>query len=281
MERFETYNDGFILPDSRLVIRLDAHRFGDWSGLEDDYPCGPRITKFFHETAINLMTSSFRVKVAFVHGDEISLFLDPAENANPLRRSSIISSFSSAAALHFLKISGLCATFSARLSELPSADRLIEYFLWQRRCCYRNAITIALRRALLSAGHSASEAEQALHGVPEDQRIAHLEQLGIPLSSIPSTTLKGALFGWKSPKNSDEYLTIASFTKLSDDDEEFISLVSQFSGFSVPHRTKIVSSVLPSEDPKPTLVPQKPRTEHKSNRKTNVSVFKVSSSKHN
>jgi hypothetical protein len=134
---------------------------------------------------------------------------------------------------------------------------------------------------LLSAGHSASEAEQALHGVPEDQRIAHLEQLGIPLSSIPSTTLKGALFGWKSPKNSDEYLTIASFTKLSDDDEEFISLVSQFSGFSVPHRTKIVSSVLPSEDPKPTLVPQKPRTEHKSNRKTNVSVFKVSSSKHN
>lgn len=279
MERFETYNDSFILPDSRLVIRLDAHRFGDWSGLEDDYPCGPRITEVFHKTAINLMTSSFRVKMAFVHGDEISLFLDPAENANPLRRSSVISSFSSAASLHFLKISGMCATFNARLSELPSAERLIEYFLWQRRYCYRNATTIALRRALLSAGHSASEAEQALHGVPEEQRITHLAQLGIPLSSIPSTTLKGALFGWRSPKNSDDYLTIASFTNLSDDDEEFISLVSQFSGFSVHNRSKSVSSAPPSEATKPMRAPHKPQTEHKSNRKTNVSVFKVSSSK--
>jgi tRNA(His) guanylyltransferase len=276
LERFETYNDGFILPDTRLVIRLDAHRFGDWSGLEDEYPCGPRITKVFHETAINLMTSSFRVKVAFVQGDEISLFLDPAENANPQRRSSIISSFSSAAAVHFLKISGFAATFNARLSELPSADRLIEYFLWQRRYCYRNAINIALRRALLSAGNSPSEAEKALHGVSEEQRIAHLEQLGIPLKSIPSTTLKGALFGWKSAKSSDDYLTIASFTNLSDDDDEFITLVSQFTGFSAPNRSKIAPSALSSSHTNAAPPSQKPLMERKTNRKTNVSVFKVS-----
>ncbi len=275
MERFETYNDGFILPDSRLVIRLDAHRFGDWSELEDEYPCGPRITKFFHETAINLMTSSFRVRVAFVHGDEISLFLDPAENTNPLRRSNIISSFSSAAAVHFLRISGLAATFVARLSELPSTDRLIEYFLWQRRYCYRNAITIALRRALLSAGHSPSQAEQALHGVPEEQRIAHLEQLGVPLNSIPSTTLKGALFGWKSSKGSDDHLTISSFTDLSNDDEEFIALVSRFSGFSSPHRAKSPPSQTPNSHSKVAPVSHKAPAEQRVNRKNNVSVFKV------
>jgi tRNA(His) 5'-end guanylyltransferase len=279
MERFETYNDGFILPDSRLVIRLDAHRFGDWSGLEDEYPCGPRIAKVFHETAINLMTSSFRVKVAFVQGDEISLFLDPAENSNPLRRSSIISAFSSAAAVHFLKTSGLAATFNTRLSELPSADRLLEYFMWQRRYCYRNAITIALRRALLSQGRSPSEADQAFHGVPEEQRISLLEQLGIPLSSIPSTTLKGAFFGWRSTKDHDNHLTIASFLNLPDDDDEFIKLVSRFTGFNVSQRAKPPAPSPPNTTTTSAPPPQKAPAEHKPNRKTNVSVFKVSSSR--
>jgi tRNA(His) 5'-end guanylyltransferase len=281
MERFETYNDGFILPDSRLVIRLDAHRFGDWSELGDEYPTGPHITEVFHETAINLMTSSFRVKLAFVQGDEISLFLDPAENTNPLRRSTIISSFSSAAAIHFLRISGLAATFNARLSELPSTDRLFEYFLWQRRYCYRNAITIALRQALLSTGHSASDTERALHGVPEEQRIAHLEQLGIPLHTIRSTSLKGALFAWRSAKNSAALLTIASFTNLPEDDHDFIKLVSQCCGFSVPQGTTVSNLPTPTSHTKVATSSQSTKTGHKANRKTTVSVFKVSSSQRN
>jgi tRNA(His) 5'-end guanylyltransferase len=278
MERFETYNDGFIVPDTRLVIRLDAHRFGDWSSLEDEYPTGPRITKVFHETAMNLMTSSFRVRLAFVQGDEISLFLDPIENSNPLRRSSVISSFASAAAVHFLKISGLAATFDARLSELPSSERLLEYFLWQRRYCYRNAISITLRQALLSAGYSASAIERELHGVPEEQRITRLQDLGISLDSIPSTTQKGSLFAWQPAKSGDSLLTIASFTNLPNDDQEFIALVSKHSGFGVPHGARL--SGLSEEPPlsnaeRPSTAPKVP---HKANRKTHVSVFKVNRS---
>jgi len=277
MERFETYNDGFILPDTRLVLRLDAHRLGDWSALADEYPTGPQITETFHETAINLMMSSFRVKVAFVQGDEISLFLDPAENTNPLRRSSIISSFSSAAAIHFLKASGLAATFNARLSELPSTERLIEYFLWQRRYCYRNAITILLRRTLLANGMSPAEAEAAFHGVPEGERIAQLTQMGVSSNSLPKTTLRGALFAWKATSRDPSHVAIARCTSLPDDDQEFVQLIT----------TWIASSGrLGAEDygPEATLTsthtplsaPSK-KPDHKLNRKTNVSVFKVPS----
>ena len=121
MERYETYNDGFILPDTLIVVRLDAHRYGDWSALPDDYPTGPTTTKGLLITARALMSATFRVVLAYVHGDEISLVVDPTENINPLRRSKVISAFTSAASIHFLKATGLSAWFDAKVSEVPSS----------------------------------------------------------------------------------------------------------------------------------------------------------------
>ena len=64
LERFESYNNGFILPDTLLVLRLDAHRIGEWDSSAGEYPCGEAITAAFHKTAEALMTSSFRVVMA-------------------------------------------------------------------------------------------------------------------------------------------------------------------------------------------------------------------------
>jgi signal transduction histidine kinase len=75
-----------------------------------------------------------------------------------MRRSKLISTIASAAAVHFLKVSGREALFEAKLSELPSSNRVLEYFFWQRRYCFRNATTIALRRALHNLLRNAVEA---------------------------------------------------------------------------------------------------------------------------
>jgi tRNA(His) 5'-end guanylyltransferase len=168
--RFETYNDGFILPDTLVVVRLDAHRYGDWSSLVDEYPTGPTVTKGLLVTARALMSASFRVVLAYVHGDEISLVIDPTENINPLRRSKLISAFTSAAAIHFLQATGLAAMFDAKVSELPSTERLAEYLFWQRKYCYRNATTIALRKALMRGGITAEQAESKIRGATEEER---------------------------------------------------------------------------------------------------------------
>jgi tRNA(His) 5'-end guanylyltransferase len=229
LERFENYNDGFILPDTYLVLRLDAHRYGIWDApSNDEYPSGPRITRAFHECATSLMLSSLRIVCAFCHGDEISLFIDPVENNSPLRRSRIISLLSSGAALHFAQASGLTATFEARLAELPSLDRVVQYFYWQRKYSFRNALTIALRRTLQARGLSSAEIESAMHGVTEEGRITKLQESGGDLNSIPRTTRFGSLFWWeREVRNEQEQFRIRSLTELPDSDAEFVDLVTR------------------------------------------------------
>jgi tRNA(His) 5'-end guanylyltransferase len=276
LERFETYNDGFVLPDTFLVIRLDAHRYGDWSALSvGEYPCGPSMTRAFHETAVSLMASAFRTVLSYCHGDEICLFVDPSENNSPLRRSRLTSLLASAASIHFLEASGLAATFQARLSELPSLSRVIEYFFWQRRVCFRNALTISLRRALITQGYSPEEAEKQIHGLPEDQRITKLEGLGVSTSSLPETTTHGALFWWDISRTpTEEEFRLSSATSLGQNDEEFVTLVSRLvRGRSVASNTDQVPETRAS---KPIPTPKIPNPhERRPSKRANVSVFKV------
>lgn len=290
LERFETYNDGFILPDTFLVVRLDAHRLGTWDDSLGEWPCGAGITKAFHDTARLLMTSSFRVLLAYSHGDEISLLVDPTEASNPIRRSKILSTFASAAAVHFLKVSGKEALFDARLSELPSVGRVVEYFFWQRRYCFRNASTIALRAALRASGKSQEEAEKSIHGISEKDRISKLRDLGISLQSIPHTTRRGSLFLWSSVmKNGRELLTLTTDTSLSDDDDQYADRLATLVGEALGDPTaqsSVPSSELAATQPAntditasstPATVETKaaPARHYRPNKKTNVSVFKM------
>jgi tRNA(His) 5'-end guanylyltransferase len=278
MQRFEMYNDGFVLPDTYIVVRLDAHRYGDWSSVPDhEYPCGGRITAALHKTTQSLLTSSFRVLLAYTHGDEISLLLDPSENSNPLRRSKLISTFASAAAVHFREHADLSALFDAKLSELPSRERVLEYFLWQRRCCFRNALTTSLRKALLATGLTANECEKRMHGVTEAGRLSILEELGTPLSSLPKTTTHGALFALrKRIRGPREEFTIASLASLPESDSEFLDLIAQVA--RKDGRNAVVSALTTAQEV--AIAPQSKKTSGathphaRSSRKAHVSVIK-------
>jgi tRNA(His) 5'-end guanylyltransferase len=278
LERFETYNDGFILPETLLVIRLDAHRYGDWSELAaDEYPCGVRLTRAFQETAVSLMASAFRTVLAYCHGDEIALFIDPVENNSPLRRSRLISVISSAASIHFMEAAGLAATFQAKVSELPSLSRVVEYLLWQRRCCLRNAVTISLRRALLASHHSPEQAEALIHGLPEDQRVLKLADLGAPIVELPATTRRGSLFWWENEDSKDEgRYRLASAVNLTENDGEFLDLVTRL----VRGRSLAVESpvIAPTTSPAVRNSPavSKPEVQgRRPSKRANVSVFRI------
>lgn len=284
LERFENYNDGFILPDTLLVVRLDAHRMGEWGPLDDEYPCGPTVTKALHDTARMLMASTFRVLVAYVHGDEISLLIDPTESVNPIRRSKLVSTVASAAAAHFMKASGYQALFEARLSELPMAERVLEYFFWQRRYCFRNALTIALRTALVSAGLSPEQAEKHIHGVSEQGRLTKLNELGGGIQSIPHTTRRGALFFWETlERDGREHFRLTSHTSLADDDEEYLAFLGKILcealGANVVNAEEPVRVASPISASKPANSdsgPDQPKQRpFRGNKKTNVSVIKV------
>jgi tRNA(His) 5'-end guanylyltransferase len=292
--RFETYNDGFILPDTLVVVRLDAHRYGDWSSLVDEYPTGPTVTKGLLVTARALMSASFRVVLAYVHGDEISLVIDPTENINPLRRSKLISAFTSAAAIHFLQATGLAAMFDAKVSELPSTDRLAEYLFWQRKYCYRNATTIALRKALMRGGITAEQAESKIRGATEEERVEHLKRAGSPVETIPPTTRRGSLLYWDTVEvDGTPQVKVAVNTKLPDNDEVYETLMierlTKALGTSVLTRVPRAAIHAPNPErqakvvakPPSTPTTQQPHQERqqramKRNKKAQVSVFRVS-----
>jgi hypothetical protein len=247
------------------------------------------------------MTSSFRVVLAFQHGDEISLVLDPSENTNPLRRSKVISAFASAAAIHFQQHAGLTATFEAKLAELPSLDRVFEYLFWQRRYCFRNATTIALRKALLASGQSREDAEKRIHGATEEQRLALMESLGTQLSDIPSTTLLGTLLTWETlTRDGREHFKIQIHTQLPMDHAEYFQLIKGklHKALDINERPVVVEKSKPapqSRQPKqakahqtphahrpaePQKAPAKPSpsvAEYKRNKKAQVSVFRMPS----
>lgn len=288
LERFENYNDGFILPDTFIVVRLDAHRYGDWSSFPDEYPCGATATKAFLATARTLMSATFRVVLSYVHGDEISLLVDPSENSNPLRRSKLLSAFSSAAAVHFPQFTGVNALFDAKVSELPSIERVIEYFFWQRRYCFRNASTIALRRALLASGLSKEQADAKIHGSTEEQRVALLKAQGMALETIPSTTRRGSLLSWETQHHEGrEHLRVRIEMKLPDDDEAALTLIRERVHEALGIKTSQASlankstSPVVAKSPQPVKQKQQQQTGRSHvpprNRKTQVSVFKVPS----
>jgi tRNA(His) 5'-end guanylyltransferase len=292
--RFETYNDGFILPDTLVVVRLDAHRYGDWSSLSDEYPTGPTVTKGLLITARALMSASFRVVLAYVHGDEISLVLDPTENINPLRRSKLISAFSSAATIHFLKATGLAAMFDAKVSELPSIERLAEYLFWQRKYCYRNATTIALRRALMRGGLTAEQAESNVRGATEEQRVEHLRKAGAPVETIPLTTRRGSLLCWDTVEvDGTPQLKVVVNTKLSDNDEVYETFITdrimKALGASAAPQVPRAATHAPTPERRAKVIlkapankasqePHRPQQQRliKRNKKAQVSVFRVS-----
>lgn len=292
-ERYENYNDGFILPETLLVVRLDAHRYGDWSSFTDEYPTGPTATKALLITARALMSATFRVVLAYVHGDEISLVVDPTENTNPLRRSKLISAFSSAAAIHFFKAARLPALFDAKVSELNSAENLVEYLFWQRRYCYRNATTIALRKALLQAGNSAEKAESKIQGTNDDQRGALLKELGAPIESIAQTTRRGSLLYWDTvSQDGREEIKVVVDMKLSDDDAAYEDHIRKLlqkalrlssAGDARPRSTTqsppspvVVKAKSPEREAAPRPAQAQPQAP-KRNKKAHVSVFRVPS----
>jgi hypothetical protein len=124
---------------------------------------------------------------------------------------------------------------------------------------------------------SPAEAEAVFHGVPEGERIAQLTQMGISPNSLPKTTLRGALFAWKATSRDPSHLAIARCTALPDDDQEFVQLISTWiSGngrLGVGERSPEITM---TNAYTPPSAPQK-KVDQKLNRKTNVSVFKVSS----
>lgn len=199
LERFENFNDGFILPDLFLVMRIDARRFGEeWRAVPDgEYPFGAAVYRAFLATTQRLMCAGFRVVYALASGDEVSLFFDPLESANQRRRSKFISIVSSIGAVAFLQASSMPVLFHAKLSELPSLDHVRDYFLWQKKVSTRNFCSRTFGQILAAQGRTPTEINQEIGGLTEEQFRAYGETLGVALAESAPWKRLGTAFWWE------------------------------------------------------------------------------------
>ncbi len=226
IDRFENVNDGYLLPDVRLIVRIDAHRFGDgWSGFKDqDYPYHKAILETLITVARKLMCLDLRVNYAFIHGDEISLLFDKIEGAGLRRRAKFLTHIASAGAVFFLEEFKLPVFFRAKLSELPSDNHVIDYFFWQRKVALRNYFSRAFGTLLSERGRSAKEIASKISGLTEDGLWEMAVELGIEIESIPSCFLFGTGLWWQKNEKENEILILES---LPGEDNEYLSFLNQ------------------------------------------------------
>lgn len=198
MSKFENLQDIAFLPDMRIVVRLDAHRLGlHWSSFPDaEYPLGATFSAGMRAAAAAIFTSGIRVLFTFVHGDEISVALDPQELANGRKKARLISGLASAASVGLCTALGRGALFHAKVSELPTLDHLVEYLIWQRLVARRNTIARHLTLALTAQGVPKGELDRLLTKATEEERLASLAKSGIHFELLPPSERLGALLWW-------------------------------------------------------------------------------------
>lgn len=259
LERFENVNDGFILPDLHLIIRIDGHRFGPlWERVPDtDYPFEQTLVDSFIHTARSLMRAGFRVVYAFFHGDEISLLLDPLENRNQRRRSKLTTWLCSTASLLFQEQFGKPLIFYSKLSELPTTNHVVDYFMWQKKVGRRNFLSRNLGIILSEAGKATAEIDATIGKLGEEERFALLESLGRPKESFDARLIHGVALWW------DESGTLFECNTLPADDEAYYQFVTaRVSGpshlFEYPTSSEVLDQTLPAqaEKPRPTPPPR-------------------------
>ncbi len=227
MERFENFNDPFILPDLRLVVRLDGRRIGAyWDSIPaGDYP----YSETFHEALIGaaaaLMRQAIQVQLSFVHGDEISLVLDPCESTNPRRRTRLVSILASAASLQCFEESGVPLLFHARLSELPTGRHLLDYLFWQRKTAARNFVSAQLAAYFTSKGESPQEIDKRIAKLTIEERYSLAEKSGLGINSSPPWQLRGAVVAWEQGKDSTRKLVVVR--DLPADDQEYAAFIGE------------------------------------------------------
>ena len=224
MDRFERC-DGFILPEMHLIIRIDAHRTGpEWSDFPDDgYPFDPGFVTALTKTAKHLMGFGFRVLYAFVHGDEISVLLDPQESTNQRRRGRLVSLFSSAGAVGFLREFPRPVIFHAQLSELPTAGHVIDYFMWQRKVSSRNFFSRTLGLKLAAQGLNAAEIDAKIGKISEQERENLAVELGLTDEHITRYHRFGLALWWDQAGSGGPQVVVCD--ELPATDEEYRDLV--------------------------------------------------------
>src|SRR5688500_4011286 len=181
MRVFETAHDHCVLPGLWMAARLDGRGFTRLVREVHPFeaPFDARFRDMMVATARHLMTCGFNIVYGCTHSDEISLLLHPREDSFGRKIRKILSILAGEASAAFTLELGAVACFDARIAQLPSAQRVVDYFRWRAEDAHRNALNAHCYWLLRKQGLSAHAADARIAGLPIAAKNELLFQHGI------------------------------------------------------------------------------------------------------
>lgn len=199
MRVYETAHDHCALPGLYLVVRLDGRGFTRLTKelLDLEAPFDARFRDAMLDTTAHLFDCGFQIVYGYTQSDEISLLLDLDDDTFGRKLRKILSVLSGEASACFSLAMRAHACFDARVSQLPSEARVIDYFRWRHEDAHRNSLNAHCYWRLRGQGLSADGATRRLKGMSTADKNELLFQDGINFNDLPAWQKRGMGVYWE------------------------------------------------------------------------------------
>ncbi len=199
MRVYETAADYCVLPGMFMVARLDGRSFTRLTkeACQFEAPFDERFRDLMVETAESLMSCGFRVIYAYTESDEISLLFDRDEKLFGRKLRKYNSTLAGEASAKFSLLLGQVATFDCRISQLPNANLVVDYFRWRNEDAARNALSAYCYWTHRKLGWDVRAATEKMLGLSVSQKNELLFEQGINFNDLPSWQKRGIGLYWE------------------------------------------------------------------------------------
>lgn len=199
MRVYETAHDHCVLPGVHMVARIDGRSFSQLTRTTEKFeaPYDTRFRDCMVTTLEHLVTScGFSVLFGYTQSDEMSLLFRQDESLFGRKLRKYLSVLAGEASAKFALALGTHASFDARISQLPHATDVVDYFRWRHEDAHRNALNGHSYWLLRRQGLDDHAATTQLKGVSVAERNELLFKNGINFNDVPAWQKRGIGVRW-------------------------------------------------------------------------------------
>jgi len=200
MRVFETGDDLCVPPGIYMAARIDGRSFTRLTKEVHRFtaPFDERFRDLMVETVKHLMNCGFNVLYGYTQSDEISLLFHPQENSFARKTRKLNSILAGEASARFSLCLGDIAAFDCRISQLPSAKKVVDYFRWRQEDANRNALNAHCYWKLRDSGLSVKNATAQLEGMSiADKNALLFREYGVAFDHLPNWQKRGIGVYWE------------------------------------------------------------------------------------
>ncbi|QLQ33696.1 MAG: guanylyltransferase [Candidatus Thiothrix singaporensis] len=199
MRVFETEHDVCVLPGIYIVARLDGRSFTRLTKEEWQFeaPFDVQFRDIMVGTLAHLMDCGFKVNYGYTQSDEISLLLDFNTDLFQRKERKLNSILAGEASAVFSLLLGSRGVFDCRVSQLPSANLVMDYFRWRHEDAHRNALNAHCYWLARKQGKSPKAAAAEFVGVSVADKNEYLFRHGTNFNDLPNWQKRGTGAYWE------------------------------------------------------------------------------------